>query len=574
MSVLARLQTGSSLHQLDGTRATALVEEWTRLPLLAVVVHALATVHKLAHFDREDIRGNLRQPLPSTGSLDSPRWMRNVLAAHDIDEDLECDAVVVGTGAGGAVVGRQLASQGKAVVFVEEGRFRRRDDFPGSLVGALTELYETVLTVGNSPMLIPRGRLVGGSTAVNGGTSFRVPEWVAQRWAREFGSRDFGFDELLPHYEAVERFLQVERPTARAVGPFHHRFEDGCRKLGWHHDLVNRNAPGCRGEGFCDTGCRSGARRSTDVSYIPDALERGAVLLTGLSVDEISIEGGRAVGVQGWTWTENGQQRRCRVRARSVILATGALVTPLLLQRNRIGVSSGQLGRNLTVHPSGANLGLYEEQLEVAKYIPQADYSAQFLHEGLLLLTAHPDEHVLPTVLSQMGAPLMRSIRDRHRIAGLGFLASDRSTGRIRVGPGGRGIVTYRVSLDDVRRFHRAQVLLSELSLACGAREVYPGLRRPLTIRGKRELADFRAMKLRASDFALTAFHPLGTCRMSPSPTRGIVDLNHQTFDLARLFVVDGSVVSGPLGVNPQLTIMALSHRAAEKIGHSLDSND
>lgn len=307
---------------------------------------------------------------------------------------------------------------------------------------------------------------------------------------------------------------------------------------------------------------------------MPDALGRGAVLLTGLRVDEIVHQGGRAVGVAGWTRLLEGRRRRCRVRARAVVLAAGALVTPILLHRNGIGVGSGQLGRNLTVHPSGGSLALYDQRLDVAKHIPQADFSSQFLHEGLLLLSAHPVEHVLPTMLSDVGVPLMQKLEQRHRIAGLGFLASDHSTGRVHVGLGGGGLVSYRAHRADVARFQRAQVLLAELSLKCGAREVFPGLKRPFSVRGRADLEALGSMKLKASDFALTAFHPLGTCRMSPVGRRGVVDLKHETFDLARLFVVDGSVVPGPLGVNPQLTIMAFARRAAEKIGQRLDSED
>lgn len=571
LSILARVQTGRCLEDLDRASATALVQRWAESPLLSGLVHALGTVYKIAHFHRQDIRGSLRAPCPRIEPEKAPRWSQKVVAASEIDTELECDVVVVGTGAGGAVVGRELAARGHAVVFVEEGVLKSRGDYPGSLVGALTELYETMVTVGNSPILIPRGRLVGGSTAVNGASSFRPPRWVTQRWVTELGSTEFSWDSLSPHYEAVERFLQVEPPSARAAGPFHRVFSEGCKKLGWQHGLVPRNAPGCEGGGFCDAGCRSGARRSTEVSYVPDALTRGAVLITGLKVDEIMHRSGRAVGVAGWTRSAEGTRRRCRVRAHAVVLSTGALVTPGLLYKNGIGVASDQLGRNLTVHPSGASLSLFNERLEVARHIPQADFSPQFLHEGLLFLSAHPVEHVLPTMLSDVGAPLMQKVEERHRIAGLGFLASDSKAGRVHVGPRGGGVVSYRIGRVDVARFHRAQALLAELSLECGAREVYPGVKRPLVIRGKADLAAFAAMKLKASDFALTAFHPLGTCRMSPSSGRGVVDLNHETCDLACLFVVDGSVVSGPLGVNPQLTIMAFARRAAEKIHQRLE---
>jgi hypothetical protein len=77
--------------------------------------------------------------------------------------------------------------------------------------------------------------------------------------------------------------------------------------------------------------------------------------------------------------------------------------------------------------------------------------------------------------------------------------------------------------------------------------------------------------KLKAHHFDLSAFHPLGTCRMGPDPSSSVVGQGHETHDLTGLFVVDGSTVSGPLGVNPQITIMAMSERASEFVARRID---
>jgi choline dehydrogenase-like flavoprotein len=254
------------------------------------------------------------------------------------------------------------------------------------------------------------------------------------------------------------------------------------------------------------------------------------------------------------------------VYARAVILAAGAFATPQLLLKQGIANSSKQIGRHLTVHPSGATLGLFDQLVDGARHIPQAEYTDQFLSEGLLILSAQPDSHMLPGMLPFVGERLMQLVEKHRNIGGMGFLASDHKSGRLRLGPGGRPIVTYRLTRDDVRRLHHGHSLVAELFLSAGAKEVYPGLTTPMTLRSKSDLEAFRARRISAGQFMLTAFHPLGTCRMSARPDSGVVDLNHQSHDVPHLFVVDGSVVRGPLGVNPQLSIMALAHRAAEKI--------
>jgi len=82
----------------------------------------------------------------------------------------------------------------------------------------------------------------------------------------------------------------------------------------------------------------------------------------------------------------------------------------------------------------------------------------------------------------------------------------------------------------------------------------------------RRGLDAFRKRELSASDIVLVSYHPLGTCQMGTDPKASVVGLDHQVHDLPGLFIVDGSAVRGPLGVNPQLTIMALAARAADQI--------
>ena len=89
-------------------------------------------------------------------------------------------------------------------------------------------------------------------------------------------------------------------------------------------------------------------------------------------------------------------------------------------------------------------------------------------------------------------------------------------------------------------------------------------------LEGPGDFRRFRETLPRARDLAWLSYHPLGTCKMGRDPKTSVVGLDHQSHDLGGLFVVDGSTVPGPLGVNPQVTIMALATRAAEHIDRSL----
>jgi choline dehydrogenase-like flavoprotein len=474
--------------------------------------------------------------------------------------------VVVGTGAGGAVVGRELAERGYAVAFVEEGEHHRRDAFTGSSLHAHANFYRAVVSVGNAVMPVMMGRLVGGSTAVNGGTCFRTPPWVLDRWCDALGTDDFSPPRMARWFERVEATLQVGPTDDRLLGPMLGVVERGARKLGWSLARIRRNAPGCEASGFCDFGCRTDARRSTNLSYIPPALERGAVLFTGLRAEHVRVENGRATGLDAVT----ARGHRVRFHARAVVLAGGSIPTPLLLQRQGICGGSGQVGRNLTLHPSGGMSGLFDEALCGARHVPQGFAVDEFLREGILLLAAQSDRNITPVSFPMAGRRLMEAVAQADHIATFGTLiADDRPGGVVRFERGGRALVTYNLTARDVRNVHRAMVLTGELLLAAGAKRLYP----VVTSTPVLEPDDFHRFARTvpaAGDLPLVSYHPLGTCRMGRDPRTSVVDLDHQTHEVKRLFIADGSVIQGPLGVNSQITVMAVATRAAERIADVL----
>src|SRR5690606_29964722 len=198
-------------------------------------------------------------------------------------------------------------------------------------------------------------------------------------------------------------------------------------------------------------------------------------------------------------------------------------------------------------------------------------YSHEFLKEGVMLLSAQADANMLPPVAPHLGRRLMHVFENYRHLACAGFLLEDTAHGRIRLGPGGGTVPTYNLTKQDVARMHRAQVRLADLLLAAGAREVYPGMLPPMTIFDRSGVDRLARMRPAPADFMLTSYHPLGTAKMSPSAAHGVVDLDNAVHDVPGLFIVDSSTVSGPLGVNPQLTIMALATRAADRIGLRID---
>jgi len=563
-----RIQKGRPFHALSRAEQQDVLAGWEKSPVLRGPLHALAYFFKIAHFDSPRTYAKMGGELRVINNVETARWERQIVSATQWTEsrDVECEVVVIGTGAGGAVVGRELADRGYAVVFLEEGAYHKRNDFVGSFLHAHSTYFRNTWTMGTTPITLLMGKLVGGSTAVNTGTSLRPPPWVLDEWAERLDTDDFSRAGLAPYFERVERILEVSPPERKFIGPIADVVDRGCDVYGWSRRPIPRNAVGCEGQGFCDYGCAAGARRSVDISYLPGALEKGAMVITDLRADRIIIENGRAVGVRASD--KNGDE--IRVRAKAVVVAGGAIPTPMMLLRQGIANSSGEIGKNLSLHPSGGVAGVFDERIDPDKHIPQGYMIDEFLREGMLIVGAQPDMNIAHMAFPFTGARLMRAMDSLPHVAMFGSVIRDDARGRVWFDVKGNPAMTYNPTPEDLDRMQRCMVHTAEMCFAGGARRVYVGLIGHDALENRGDLDRFKSSHPTPGEYALISYHPLGTCRMGRDPKTSVVDLDHQSHDVPGLFIVDGSTVPGPPGVNPQIIIMAMATRAAERIAGRL----
>jgi choline dehydrogenase-like flavoprotein len=564
--------TGRRFSSLEPDRQDQLLQRWEQDPALRRPLWLATFLFKASHFDHPSVYEAAGCVYKKGGPAEPARWLQQVMAAEQLEDgsELECDVVVVGSGAGGAVVGKELAERGHAVVIVEEGEHHRRDAFNGQMLDAKRRFYRDkarIAAMGNAVIPTFMGRLVGGSTAINTATCYRTPHFILDEWCAELETDALSPERMRPHFERVERIIGVEPVQEALRGSAAEVIGRGCDRLGWRHAPMRRNAPDCDAQGSCDFGCPSGARRSMDLSYIPLALGRSAVLVTGMCARHVIIEGRRAVGIEARAVRSGAS---LRVRARAVVLAGGAVPTPLFLLRQGICNGSGQVGRNLSLHPATSFAALFDEPINGHEAIPQTIYCDQFLRQGILHNGASTPLSLTPLLLPMTGRRLMDSLRRFNHVANLGVMIKDETRGRVRLGPGGAPLLTYWLTRGEVAKLHRGLVQAAEIFAAAGAKKLYPLLGRFVVLEAPTGVAELRRMHIPPWDFLLTSFHPLGTCRMGRDPRRSVVGFDHQAHELPGLFVVDGSTVPGPPVVNPQLTIMAMADRAAGLIADHL----
>jgi choline dehydrogenase-like flavoprotein len=553
----------------------ALLESWRHAdPIRRLMLRALVSPLKMAHFDDPALYkqlGCVYDVERAKGEVKPAYMKERVHAGTALGGDLavECDVVVVGTGAGGAVVGRELAEAGLAVVFVEEGHYFDRTDFSGRSFAMQQKLYRrggSTFSVGNVGIPIPLGQTVGGTTTVNSGTCYRTPDRVLHHWQTELGLSDLGPEQMGSYFERVEAVLGVEYAHKSLLGGNGRVIERGCNALGFkRHGPLKRNAPACDGQGVCCFGCPTDAKRSTNVSYIPLALKAGAELFSAAKMTRVIVDGGRASGVVART--EDGHT--LTVRARAVVIACGTILTPLVLGAQGLGGRSGQLGKNLSIHPACGALAEFDEQILPWKGIPQG-YSIEELHEeGILYEGAMVPLEMTMSMTQMIGPDLIRLAEGFDHVASFGFLVEDSSRGSVREVMG-QPVIQYWLQDKDVAHIKRGLDVLAQVFFAAGARAVHSPIAGHEVLRSHDDLAALRRANIKAWDLDLSAYHPLGTARMGSDPASSVVGPDHQVHDTQGLYVVDGASVPSALGVNPQVTIMALATRAAEKIAAAL----
>ena len=484
---------------------------------------------------------------------------------------LDCDVVVVGSGAGGATAAATLAESGLDVICLEEGGYYPTAEYSADVAqmfGKVLRNGGATAIFGRSPVPYLEGRCVGGSTVVNGGMCWRTPERILDRWTKEYQLEAFTPQRLEPYFEEVERTINARYQDPGSEGPNNDMFKLGADRLGWRLSKNRRNQVHCVGSNDCVTGCPSGAKQSTITTWLPRLYAKGGAVYTNCRVEKIRREGGRVVGVSGRVVDLEGE-RRFTVRSRAVVLAGGAVQTPILLLRNGIQVRSGQVGRNFTIHPNVKMAALFDHPVAV-RGAHQAWQCIEFEHEGILMAPGLVPLAFQSVVFNDFGPRLAQRMRDHEFISTGGILVDDHASGRVRVLPFGVPVVQYDVTDEDQRRFIQGAAYLATLFFEAGAREVYTPFHHFPRLRSPDDIPRLKASSPQVRDTEYFTAHLMGTCRMHGDSRQGALSPDGQVWDHPGLYVADAASMPGTIGVNPQVTIMALARHIALHLGDRL----
>ena len=496
---------------------------------------------------------------------------------------IKADVCIIGSGAGGAVSAAQLSAAGFEVLVLEEGGHHTRADFKMREDLNYPMLYQESAARATKDLgvTILQGRAVGGTTVVNWTTSFRTPAHVYDHWKKVHAVGDLSIAELAPHWDAVEQRLNIQQIPYEEINRNNRTLYDGCKALGLSVDTIKRNVKGCMKSGYCGMGCPIDAKQSMLVTYLPDAVARGARVLSRCRVDKLAVSGGAVQRAECSLISDDGYNasgKRVTVEARRFILAAGGIGTPSILIRS--GLGGGMVGRRTFLHPVAGVAAHYKDPVEPYYGAPQSVASHAHADRGQevgLFYEAAPMHPMLAAVATPGYGTLHREAMQRlpflaaHIALAIDGFHPSEEGGTVSVRPSGMPLLDYAVPLRVRQALLEGIKTLTQVNFAAGATEVGVG-EFPLVVMTSDKQLDrldgYDAMKL-----PLFSAHVIGGCKMGDDPASSVVrsrDLRHHTIE--NLHIVDGSVFPTSLGVNPSESIYGLARLVSERLAHSWKS--
>ena len=483
------------------------------------------------------------------------------------DHELAADAIVVGSGAGGATAAARLRDAGLDVLILEEGGLHRTETFttdPATMIQRLYRDAGTTMIFGKPGIIFAEGKCVGGSTVINGGMTWRTPERVLDQWEKELRLDATGARAMDPYFVEAERILHAEPNQEDTFGGNTRLFLEGARRLGWPVARAPRNMRRCVGLNNCALGCPTGAKQAMHVTEIPRALAAGAALVTHARVDRVLFRGTRAIGVRGRFVGDDGRKRgRFRAHAPLVVLAAGARCTPGILKRSWL--RARPIGRGLHTHPNAKVVGIFDQRIDPWVGTHQAFHIHHFLGEGVLIGYAAVPPGLLAGAMPGLGAEHARRMREYNSMLTAAALIEDENEGRVILGPDRQPYMFFNLTGHDLETTHRGVALTAELLFAAGARRVLLPFSDLPELAGPDELHRIHQRPRRAAGIELMTVHIMGTARMATDPRRGATDPSGAVWGTEGLVVADASVLPSSIGVNPQETIVAMALRNADR---------
>jgi len=490
------------------------------------------------------------------------------------------DVCVVGSGAGGAVLAWELAERGHSVVLIEKGGYHPRQDFDQREENMIPMLYKNsgLQFALPSGIAVAQGSCVGGSTVVNDAVCFRAPDAVLGWWDDQYKVEGVDPASMKGYYEKVEARISMSQVPEYALNKNNLVLKRGAEKLGWASAANSRNCKDCRQCGLCQIGCSYGTKQSMLETYIPDTQTMPGdpvKIYADSATYKLVKSGSRIAGVKATISGKEGRRFELDVKAKVTIVSGGTIASSQLLLSSGLDVNA-QVGKGVAIHPSPAIIGDFQEEINGNQGIPMAYHCHEFsvLNTGkrgymLESIFLAPYQFSLPVPGVEFEQKQLMSRYKNYAV--IGSLLQDESVGTVMLGGPLGALLDYTVSAGDSKMMVEGMKSAAEVLFAAGATRVITSHRKTTILNGTGDLGIIDDRGVAPGALSVGSAHPQGGNRMGGAgmESSSVVDSDSKVHGFENLFVCDASVFPTSLGVNPQLTVMALASRLGEHIGEA-----
>ncbi|HEX8184043.1 MAG TPA: GMC family oxidoreductase [Blastocatellia bacterium] len=521
-----------------------------------------ASVGYVPFTERADTPEKLaRSPIPDRQPL-------HVETPSDIGSEIvTTDVAIIGTGAAASIIAHGLARAGRKVLMLERGDYMAPETFTEDEAEMLTKLYsDGALQLSRDfRFQVLQGSCVGGTTVINNAVCFRMPEEVLARW-NDKSLIDARLDEagVWKSFDYVSNLIGVA-PQNQNLNEGAEFFNRGVAKLFAGEPLnrsvvVDANIHECLGCGYCNIGCKYGKKLSMLETVLPcaqaEAGKEGLRILAGCEAEKFHARGKQVTSIK--CRLKDG--RRIEVRANTFVLSAGAVSSSIILLRSNIGI--GRAGKRLSFNMGSPMTAVFNKEINAYRGLQISHYLKPRPGRGYVIETwFNPPVSQALTMPGWFEDHFNNMLR-YHRMTCAGVLVGTEPNGEVRrAGLVGREI-KYVPTAGDFQKLLEGLILSGEAFFADGAECVIPNTFEYREFKSAEELRRLPDYVRDSSDITIGTGHPQGGNILSANPKLGVVDPEFKAHGYDNLFVCDASVFPTSLGVNPQLTVMALANYA------------
>ncbi len=577
-----------SIADMPFTKREAALQSWSnsRIPQLRKAFNALRKITTFIHYG---ISYN-NQPNPTwafikyPGPLSLPKPVPKPIIPFTPPDDtqLSCDVVVIGSGAGGGLAAGMLAEAGFEVILLEKGAYLNESDFDQREVSMIQRTFEQqgALTTADGSVSIFAGSCLGGGTTINWTAAIKTPDYILQEWAEQHGLPHLLTDSYQESFNAVLSAANITQSESNHNAQNRYLWR-GSELLGNTPKLVPRNVKGCAADecqscGYCGFGCQSGNKQGTLKTWIQRAYDKGAKIMVHTAAQKILTKKGKATGVEAIQTNASGRKTRIHIKASTVVVAAGALHTPALLMRS--GIHHPHIGQHLYLHPTVVVSGCYPNPVNpwwgTMISALNDDYARMNENYGVRIET--PPAH---TGLMALAMPWQSAIQHKSYMLKMANAASfivltrDKFGGSVSIDRKGYPSYHYALNAFDLTHLLAGIQKSARMLLATGAEDVVFPHHRFRNITGNTTenalLKYFNQMPewgWKSGQFSLFSAHQMGTCRMGGNAKTHPLTPEGEMVKVKGLYVADASAFPASSGVNPMMSIMALSHYTIKQL--------